>query len=63
MKTEKPRNRVAILEKETKDFLREHPEAARALKLFGISLEYYQEFLAAQCKPIFHTSNSTNSGA
>jgi hypothetical protein len=43
-------------------FLRENPEAARALELFGISNERYQEFIAAQRTPVFYTSNTANPG-
>jgi hypothetical protein len=50
------------LTKTVQRFLRENPEAAKALELFGISNERYQEFVAAQRMPVFYTSNTTNPG-
>jgi hypothetical protein len=43
-----------------KKFLEEHPEAKKALDLFGIALEEYQQSLAAQQRPVFYTGTSTD---
>lgn len=40
-------------------FLEEHPEAKRALDMFGIAFEQYEQSLAAQQKPVFYTGTST----
>ena len=43
-----------------KKFLEEHPEAQKALDMFGIAFEQYQQSLAAQQKPVFYTGTSTD---
>lgn len=42
------------------EFLEDHPEIDKALKLFGMSHEIYLEYLLAQGQPIIYTSDSTD---
>jgi hypothetical protein len=53
-------NRAFSLDKEAQEFLRANPNAARALELFGITFEKYQQYIEAQRKPVFYTANTTN---
>jgi len=41
-------------------FLKDHPEAKKALEIFGVALEEYQQRLAAQQTPVFFTGSSTD---
>ncbi len=50
------------LEENTRRFLRDHPEAEKALDIFGIAHGQYQQYLAAQRGPIFYTASSTIEG-
>lgn len=54
--------RPISLNKEAQEFLRANPNAARALELFGITFEKYQQCVEAQRKPVFYTANTTNTG-
>jgi hypothetical protein len=54
--------RATSLDKDAREFLRANPNAARALELFGITFEKYQQYIEAQHKPVFYTANATNTG-
>lgn len=59
---EKRRNRPISLDKEMQEFLRANPNAAKALELFGITFEKYQQYIKAQSRPVFYNSSATTTG-
>jgi len=52
----------SAIEQAARKFLREHPEAKKALDLFGIAESQYERFLEAQQPVYFYTSASTTEG-
>jgi len=56
---EKGKNRTISLDKEMQEFLRANPNAAKALELFGITFEKYQQYIRAQSKPVFYNASAT----
>lgn len=58
MATSKKKKSEKGLEDVARKFLEENPEAQRALDLFGIAFEEYEQSLAAQVKPVFSTGTS-----
>lgn len=61
MKTRQAKQADA-LQQAARKFLRDHPEAKKALDLFGIADEQYERFLAARQPVRFYTSSSTTQG-